>query len=273
MTELLSQQQQPQVLSQQQQYALDQFKKGKNLFITGPGGCGKTFLIKHLIQDVDKIQVCALTGCAALLLNCNARTLHSWSGIKIAKGTNRDVVTSVLRNKRALKNWRKINILIIDEVSMMSKKILEIIEEIARTARASVKPFGGIQVVFTGDFYQLPPVETFGEPDSAAFCFESNQWNKIFEPENHILLQTIFRQKDARYREILNQVRVGNINKENIDILQQYIGREYRTEDHAGCSLPKLFPIRSKVDLVNTTMFAKLKGKEYVFECIKKKSG
>ena len=262
-------------LSQDQQYALDQFKQGKNLFITGPGGCGKTFLINRLLQHAtiteSKIQVCALTGCAALLLNCNARTLHSWSGIKIAKGTNREVVASVLRNKRIIKNWRKTNILIIDEVSMMSKKILDIIEEIARSARASSRPFGGMQVVFTGDFYQLPPVETYGEPDSAAFCFESPVWATLFEPENHITLQTIFRQTDPLYREILNQVRVGKLDAESVDILRHYVGREYLPEEHAGCSLPKIFPIRSKVDLVNATMFAKLKEKEYVFECIKKK--
>ena len=261
-------------LSQEQQYALEQFKQGKNLFITGPAGTGKTFLIKQLIQHANmnetKIQVCALTGCAALLLNCNARTLHSWSGIKIAKGSKTDVIASVFRNKHAIKNWKKIQILIVDEISMMSMKILDIIEELARSIRHSSLPFGNIQVVFTGDFYQLPPVETFGEPDSAAFCFESKQWSKIFEPKNHIILQTIFRQTDPQYREILNQVRIGHLDPDKIAILRQYVGREFKSEDHAGCSLPKLFPIRSKVDLVNATMFAKLKEPEHVFECIRK---
>jgi len=264
----------PLSLSEEQQYALDQFNQYKNLFITGPGGSGKSVLIKKIYEDAiqrgEKIQVCALTGCAALLLNCNARTLHSWSGIKIAKGSKPEVIASVFRNKKAVKNWKKIKILIVDEVSMMSKKILDIIEELARAIRSNPLPFGGIQVIFTGDFYQLPPVETYGEPDTAAFCFESKQWPKIFEPENHITLQTIFRQKDPLYRNILNQVRIGHIDEENIDILQQYVGREFRPEDHAGCSLPKLFPIRSKVDLVNATMFAKLKGPEHVFECIRK---
>jgi ATP-dependent DNA helicase PIF1 len=263
-----------QILSPEQQYGLEQFKQGKNLFITGPGGTGKSVLIKHLLQHANaietKIQVCALTGCAALLLNCNARTLHSWSGIKIAKGAKSDVIASVFRNKRAIQNWRKTKILIIDEVSMMSEKILDIIEELARLTRANSAPFGGIQVVFTGDFYQLPPVETAGEPNTAAFCFESKQWSRIFEPDNHIILQTIFRQTDPIYREILNQIRVGKIDKDKIEILQKYVDREFIAEDHAGCSLPKLFPIRSKVDLVNATMFAKLKEPEHVFECIRK---
>jgi len=263
-----------QILSQEQQYALDHYKKGNNLFITGSAGTGKSVLIKKIYDDAiqrgEKIQVCALTGCAALLLNCNARTLHSWSGIKIAKGSKTDVIASVFRNKQAIKNWKKVKILIIDEISMMSMKILDIIEELARAIRLNPKPFGGIQVIFTGDFYQLPPVETYGEPDTAAFCFESKQWSKIFEPENQIILQTIFRQTDPVYREILNQIRIGQLDKEKIEILQQYVGREFCSEDHAGCSLPKLFPIRSKVDLVNATMFAKLKEPEHVFECIRK---
>ena len=261
-------------LSPEQQYALEQFKQGKNLFISGPGGCGKTFLIKHLVQHANladsKFQVCAMTGCAALLLNCNARTLHSWSGIKIAKGSKTDVIASVFRNKHAIKNWRKTKILIIDEVSMMSEKILDIIEELARAVRSNSLPFGGMQVIFTGDFYQLPPVETAGEPNTSTFCFESKQWSNIFDPYNHIILQTIFRQTDPLYRDILNQVRVGKLDKDKIDILQEYVGREFRSEDHAGCSLPKIFPIRSKVDFVNATMFAKLREKEYIFECIRK---
>ena len=263
-------------LSPEQKYAFEQFKKGKNLFISGPGGTGKTVLIKHLVQYAEetslKYQVCALTGCAALLLGCNARTLHSWSGIKIASGSNSDVVNRVLKNKRTIKNWRKTNILIIDEVSMMSKKILDIVEEIARSAKLSSLPFGGMQVIFTGDFYQLPPVETAGEPDTAAFCFESSVWSNIFSIENHILLKTIFRQTDPLYREILNQIRVGNLDEEKIAILQQYIGREFDSEKHNGCSLPKLFPIRTKVDLVNSTMFSKIKEKEYIFE-VEKKTG
>ena len=123
-------------LSTEQLYAYNRFTEGANLFITGPGGTGKTRLIKHLLDYAKSIQrniqICAMTGCAAVLLNCNARTLHSWSGIKLAKGSKKQVVDSVLKNKRVVAQWRKTKCLILDEVSMLSKKIFEIIEEIAR---------------------------------------------------------------------------------------------------------------------------------------------
>jgi len=140
--------------------------------------------------------VCAMTGCAAILLNCKARTLHSWSGIRLAKGDKQDIVSSVIRNKAATKTWRQVDILIVDEVSMLSKKVFEIIEEIARVSRLSSLPFGGIQVIFTGDFYQLPPVGTDGDTESEQFCFESPVWKTVFKMENHVQLKTIFRQSD-----------------------------------------------------------------------------
>ena len=123
-------------LSREQLYAYRKFMQGCNLFITGPGGTGKTRLIQHLLDYAHQvhrtIQICAMTGCAAVLLNCNARTLHSWSGIKLAKGPSKAVVDSVLKNKRAVAQWRKTKCLVLDEVSMLSKKVFEIIEEIAR---------------------------------------------------------------------------------------------------------------------------------------------
>jgi ATP-dependent DNA helicase PIF1 len=105
-------------LSYEQEYAFNKFKQGENLFITGPGGSGKTRLVK-IFNDYAEVQkkhipVCAMTGCAAVLLNCNARTLHSWSGIKLAKGEKSKVVSSVLRNQYAIKKWRKATGIILD---------------------------------------------------------------------------------------------------------------------------------------------------------------
>jgi len=265
------------MLSPEQEYAMEKFKRGHNLFISGAGGTGKTRLIRHFVDYLDetgkKYQVCALTGCAALLLSCGARTIHSWSGIKLAKGPKDTVVSSVLANKYATNIWRKINILIIDEVSMMSKKIFEILELLARRTRGNSQPFGGMQIVFTGDFYQLPPVESYGEPDTAAFCFESDVWRVVFPQENHILLKTVFRQTDPIYCEILSQVREGIITDENTEILNRYVNRKYDPTEHAGCIPTKIFPIRAKVDMVNSLMFSKIKTQEYVFECVKKTDG
>jgi len=261
-------------LSTEQQYALQQFSEGKNLFITGPGGTGKTKLIHHLVENAKTAgkpyQVCAMTGCAAILLNCNARTIHSWSGIKTARGPVDAVVAAVLRNKRTVSTWRKIKILIIDEVSMMSEKIFNILNEIGKKSRRSILPFGGIQIVFTGDFYQLPPVPTAGEPSTEKFCFESVDWLNVFPLKNHIQLVTMFRQTDPLYIDILQQIRVGELTEENKKILQGYVKREYDPAKHNDCILTKLFPIRSKADYVNQAQFAKIVEEEYTFECIKR---
>lgn len=261
-------------LSPEQLLAYNKFINGENLFITGPGGTGKTRLVKHLVEHIKKTNiefpVCAMTGCAAVLLNCNARTLHSWSGIKIARGTKAKVVESVIKNRNAVKSWRKAKGIILDEVSMLSKKIFEIIEEIARTVKRSTLPFGGMQVVFTGDFFQLPPVGTDGEPDTDQFCFESPQWNVVFKKQNHIELKTMFRQKDPLYIDILKQIRVGDLTEENKRLLQTYVNREYDPAKHNGCVPTKLVPLRSKADYVNTMMFSKINEKEFVFEVARK---
>jgi ATP-dependent DNA helicase PIF1 len=263
-------------LSCEQQYALAKYQKGENLFITGPGGTGKTKLIEYFVDHSKNVgtnfQVCALTGCAAVLLppKCNARTLHSWSGIKLAKGPNHQIVSNAIKNKKTRSTWRKIKVLIIDEVSMMSAKIFEVIEEIARTARVSTLPFGGIQVVFSGDFYQLPPVGTLGDPQTELFCFESPVWARIFPLSNQVELKTIFRQSDPKYKEILLQVRTSSLSEENRKLLSEYVQRGFDPAKNNGCYPTKLFPTRAKTDYLNQTMFLKLDGDPVDFQHIQK---
>lgn len=262
-------------LSSEQKYAFQKFINGENLFITGPGGTGKSRLIKHFVNYAKSIgrqlDVCAMTGCAAVLLECNAKTLHSWSGIKLANGNKNAVISRVLKNKMAINTWKKAKILVIDEVSMMSKKIFEIVEEIARGVKRSTAPFGGMQVIFTGDFFQLPPVGTDGEPDTELFCFETPIWNSVFKPDNIIELTTMFRQKDPLYIEILSQIRRGYIDDEKREILKSYVHREYDPSKNNGCALTKIFALRSKTDYVNNMMFSKLNEEEHVFEVVRSK--
>jgi len=261
-------------LSPEQKYAFQKFTNGENLFITGPGGTGKSRLIKHFVQYSNaigkQIDVCAMTGCAAILLECNAKTIHSWSGIKLARGDKNVIISKVMKNKTVMATWKKAKILVLDEVSMLSKKIFEIIEEIGRTVRKSSIPFGGIQVVFAGDFFQLPPVGTEGEPDTEMFCFESPTWKSVFKQENIVELTTMFRQKDPLYIEILSQIRRGYLDEDKKKILQSYVGRKYDPSQNNGCFLTKLFAIRSKTDYMNNTMFSQLEGQEYVYEVVKK---
>jgi ATP-dependent DNA helicase PIF1 len=234
-----------------QKLAFEKYLSGNNIFITGPGGTGKSKLIKDIQLDaINKskdVQVTALTGCAAVLLDCKAKTIHSWAGIGIASGTKESIVRKILTSPFKKKVWKEINILIIDETSMMSKKMFEILDTIGKRVRKNNLPFGGIQVIFSGDFYQLPPVGNKDELETTQFCFESELWNQTFHKDNHIILTEIFRQKDKIYCNILNELREGIIKKSSCSKLEECVNKPLPE----NFKPTKLFPTRCKVDMVN----------------------
>ena len=217
-------------LSDSQKIAIKKFKQGKNIFITGHGGSGKSFLIETMIKIGKKNQknvaVCALTGCAALLLGCGSKTIHSWAGIGLAKEPNQIIATKIDLNGNKKRNWKKVDILIIDEVSMLSKKVFELLDMIAKKVRKNPLPFGGIQVVFSGDFFQLPPIIKYNPDDEegdSGFCFESELWQATFGIDCHVEFTKIFRQKDTVYSKILNQIRKGSLSRNSYNILKERI--------------------------------------------------
>ena len=254
--------------SPEQQKAFDKYVQGQNIFITGPGGTGKSALIKYIQKDAFtrglNIQVCAMTGCAAVLLECKAKTVHSWSGIGLGNNTVEETVTKIVRNKYRKIMWKEVDILVLDEVSMMSQKIFELLDTVGKIVRKNKsKPFGGIQVIFSGDFYQLPPVPNKDEPDTEKFCFESLLWFETFSLENHIVLTKIFRQNDDIYRRILNQVREGRIRRSSVDILIQQVGKPVSSEQLVRPT--KLYPTRNRVDYINSVEMERLPGEETIF--------
>lgn len=257
-------------LSHEQIQAFNKYIDGENVFITGPGGSGKTELIraiyKRSMREKENIQVCALTGCAALLLQCHAKTVHSWSGIGFGNGGIDTILSKIRANSYKLRAWLEIKTLVIDEVSMMSLKIFELLDVIGRNLRNRLDvPFGGIQVIFSGDFYQLPPVGTIGDVDTFRFCFESETWNECFHRSCQIQLVKIFRQSDNVYATMLTQIREGKITRKSLNLLMTYVGREKPPE----MVIPQLYPVRHKVVQINNLKMAELSGEEHSF-CMKK---
>ena len=274
--------------SKEQQLVLEKFRKRENIFMTGPGGTGKTFIIKTLVKiyndemisklnkkekHIDgskeilidnnikhshpEIQVCALTGCAAILLNCNATTVHSFSGIGLANNSVEAIVEKICTNHAKKTKWKRIKCLIIDEVSMLSLKIFLILDLIGRKVKSRpMIPFGGIQIICSGDFFQLPPVGNDNEPDTMMFCFESPIWNEVFPKDNQIILRTNYRQVDNNYINILNRIRIGKIRRADIACLEQCLTKNKNNTNDAV--LTKILPRRADVEFINRREYNKL---------------
>lgn len=254
-------------LSDEQKEVYQKFLNGDNLFISGPAGVGKSELIKRMINGKESrtkhISVCAMTGAAAILLQCGATTLHSWAGINLGTKSASVLIDIINKNKWKKANWVLTDILIVDEISMLSKELFEKLNCIGKAIRKNDAPFGGIQIIFTGDFYQLPPVSKFKEPE---YCFESNEWFQVFNLDRgcNVLLTKIFRQKDPEFTKILNEIRKGDISEESHLILSKRL----TTNSNEKVNAPVLFSKKKQVYDLNTREFDKLQGEvnDYTFE-------
>ena len=255
------------ILSDAQTRAYRLYRSGQNVFITGPGGTGKSLLIRTIYQDAIRrdlnINVCALTGCAAATIGCDATTLHRWAGIGLAQGTDDEVISRVTGNRYRSKVWRNQDILIIDEVSMMDSRLFSILDRIGRQTRGKLtKPFGGMQVIFAGDFYQLPPVVPNGTP---TFCFENEVWGDLFRGTTVELTQ-IFRQTDPVWQTVLNEIRHGRLRRSSYNLLKQKVGIvPPLLAQNPNLRPTKLFPTREAVSRINQSALSELTGAPRVF--------
>lgn len=255
-------------LNEQQRKAFDTVATGKSIFITGPGGTGKSYLIQalyYLLPDRTgkHVAVTALTGCAALLIGRFAKTLHSWAGIGLGRGAATTLVAQIRRSGWTLRRWLATDILVIDEVSMMTSDLLEKLDEVARLVRRDNRPMGGIQLVFVGDFFQLPPVvkatEEGGKPD-IPFVFESPVWSSLVAET--ISLTQIHRQSDPVFQRVLNEARYGTLSPESIEILESRQNLPWQKE---LIRPTLLFTRRVEVDVVNEKNLKALQGDRKLF--------
>jgi ATP-dependent DNA helicase PIF1 len=249
-------------LNEDQQCAFDLFKEGKSLFITGPGGCGKSFLITRIKdychENMINIGVTALTGAAGSLIN--GQTLHGWAGIGLAKESAPDILRFIQTRPPLYTKWKTTRVLIIDEVSMMSMELLNKLHLIAQGARRNDEFFGGIQLVLCGDFAQLEPI------GSDKLCFESMLWKQYIDPQT-VYLSKVIRQTDPVFQRILMNLRLGNLSKEDKDILNSRLIIDESeadvvvsdgTSDIYKIKATILFPRKKDVNRINTLELDKL---------------
>jgi ATP-dependent DNA helicase PIF1 len=265
-------------LTREQLAVIDHLLENESLFLTGGGGVGKSYLLSVIytefpglkkrqiaaknpgsVAKLPRIQMCAMTGCAALLLGHKAKTLHSWAGIGLGKGSVSELYVKIRRNQKSMRNWLCTDLLIIDEISMMTAELLDKLNEIGKKVRSNKKPFGGIQVLLVGDFYQLPPVNKGDEVTK--FAFESEAWKELIT--SSVELNEIQRQKDEDFQRVLKEARKGALTKESCELLSKYQGRDWK-ENKIRPTL--LFPRRAEVDMINDSNLRALTGRRYTYK-------
>ena len=223
--------------------------KGRNIFLTAGAGCGKSYFLNQLSQALpDKITLTATTGVAAL--NVCGATLHSALGLGLGKKPVKEMLTHL--NSYKLDFLNRIEILAIDEVSMLSGELLNKCNEFLKLARMNNKPFGGIQVILIGDFCQLPPVDDSEiKPPVRDFCFYSSAWKELdlvkFELKHN------FRQEeDTQYSSILKKLRLGELSEEGFNLIKS------REIDNPPEDIPRLYATNQEVFIYNMENLKKL---------------
>lgn len=249
----------------EQQRVLELFSKGYSLFLTGKGGCGKSFVLKGIIENVRKnlgpgsIAVTAPTGKSAL--NIDGQTIHSWAGVGLGQESRYQLCDKILANEECLARWNKCQVIVIDEVSQLDLNLFEKLEFIARRVKNTDSPFGGLQLILSGDFYQLPPVS---EGEKLEYCFQSLMWSKCIDFS--IKLTQDIRQYESQFLLLLNEIRQGGcLSQFAIDMLNSLTRP---IEWKKGETTLKLLPHKEDVQEENNKLLALLPGETHVFNAI-----
>jgi len=255
----------------QQSQALAILKTGANVFLTGEPGSGKTHTINeytaYLRECGIEHSVTASTGIAAT--HIGGRTIHSWSGIGIASKLDRYVIDRISSNERVVKRVSKAKVLIIDEISMLGSETFSMVEAVIREIKRSPEPFGGLQIILVGDFFQLPPVvkrevvvdnqAQLLESKPKLFAYESSAWNRLCPLVCYLTQQ--YRQDDSEFLDLLGAIRGNSFSKKHLARIE---ARKIEYEQ-APVDAPKLYSHNLDVDRVNAEALARMPGKPESF--------
>lgn len=252
-------------------------ENGESVFVTGPAGNGKTFLLRAMVEGLElkgdvRVKVTATTASAALNLEMNASTLHSFARL----GLGDKPVGEYMRNrtvaKRIREAWNEVDVLFVDEVSMLDATYFEKLGEIARMVRTRCKgrkrtlggdcfssatdAFGGLQVVLTGDFYQLPPV-TKGNRDSGKpkYSFQTTLWSSCID-RNFLLREPQRQRGDPAFARILDRVRIGALTDSDKAFLRSRVLRDGKLP----AEVTRIRALRADVNAINSAALARLPG-------------
>ncbi len=255
-----------------QDQALSVLKTGVNIFLTGEPGSGKTHTVNRYVAYLRERgiepAITASTGIAAT--HIGGMTIHSWSGIGIKTMLDKHDFNRIASNKYVVPRIRRAKVLILDEVSMLAPETLSMVDAVCRGVRNSIEPFGGMQVVLVGDFFQLPPVIKMKQEEEsvqtelvempkARFAYNSSAWMRADLAICYLTEQ--YRQDDDAFLSILSAIRCGTFNENHLHQL------ETRKVEHHIISknITKLFSHNADVDRVNSEMLSKLPGEPQVF--------
>jgi ATP-dependent exoDNAse (exonuclease V) alpha subunit len=236
-----------------QEKALAILKSGKNVFLTGSAGTVKTYILNQYIEFLKErkitVAITASTGIAAT--HMNGMTIHSWAGIGVKEHlTNANLVS--MKSKKYLKDHlEKVKVLVIDEISMLHKNQLNLVDTVLKYFKNNTEPFGGIQVVLCGDFFQLPPIGNQGELSKDKFSFMSEAWVNAKLSVCYLTKQ--YRQNDNELNEILNEIRTGEISTSSYNKLKNAAKNKLTDGEPT-----KLYTHNYDVDIINSEHLATL---------------
>lgn len=246
-------------LSPEQDIALQVLRSGENVFLTGGAGSGKSYVIRHFMRenDLKDLPILASTGAAAVLLG--GRTFHSFFGLGIMDGGVNATLERAKKDMKLMARLKKVEGVVIDEVSMIPGNALMAAEELSRVARDSHLPWGGLRVIAVGDFAQLPPVARSGEDRDWAFR------NPVWERSGFqaCLLSHNQRVQDDHFLDVLQDVRTGLVTPRLKEFLEDHV-RPHDEEDPA----PRLFPRRQQSEDYNARRLAEIPEEEVTIESI-----